>query len=496
VERQDGCGGGAGRRDELDRRQGALDDVGPALDDLRVDALTPARVVAGRIVVVGLGPAGPELVTQGTLDRLKGARRVVLRTTRHPAAIVAAGASSFDDVYEREPTLDDVYRTIVMRLVEMASDVSDGELVYAVPGSPVVAERTVELLVERAAGAGQIDVEVVPALSFLDLAWVRLGIDPVARGVRVVDGQRFEVDAAGQRGPLLVAQCDSVHVLSEVKLALDAGDVPALAPTSPVTVLHHLGLDDELVAEVPWEDLDRVVVPDHLTSLYLPHLAAPIGAEVQRFVELVDTLRRECPWDRKQTHTSLRRHLLEESYEVLEAIDELDVESGRGYDHLEEELGDLLFQVAFHSRLAAEEGRFTMADVARTVHDKLVSRHPHVFGDVEVADADEVVTNWEQIKKQEKGRESVFDGIPAAMPALLYALKIQKKAATLELGIEDADVVEPTADGSGHLTAEELGELLWGLVDQARVLGLDPEDALRAAAVRERDRLRALERFD
>jgi len=454
--------------------------------------------VAGRIAVVGLGPAGPDLVTQGTRDRLAGAAQVVLRTTRHPAAVVAAGASSFDEVYEREATLDAVYRTIVAELVAMASEVpDDGELVYAVPGSPVVAERTVELLVGRAADDPVLDVEVLPALSFLDLAWVRLGIDPVARGVRVVDGQRFEIEAAGERGPLLVAQCDSTHVLSEVKLALDAGDVPALAPGRAVTVLRHLGLDDELVAEVPWEELDRCVEPDHLTSLYLPHLAAPVGAEVQRFVELVDTLRRECPWDRKQTHSSLRRHLLEESYEVLEAIDELDVESGHGYDHLEEELGDLLFQVAFHSRLAAEEGRFTMADVARSVHDKLVSRHPHVFGDVEVAGADEVVTNWEQIKKQEKGRESVFDGIPAAMPALLYALKIQKKAATLELGVEDADVAgPPLVDGSEHLTAEELGARLWDLVDQARVLGLDPEDALRAAAGRERDRLRALEQSD
>jgi tetrapyrrole methylase family protein/MazG family protein len=454
--------------------------------------------MAGRIVVVGLGPAGPELVTKGTLDRLASAARVVLRTTRHPATVVAVGASSFDEVYEREATLDAVYRTIVAQLVTMATDLADGgELLYAVPGSPVVAERTVELLVERAAQDAELDVEVVPALSFLDLAWVRLGIDPVARGVRVVDGQRFEVDAAGERGPLLVGQCDAVHILSDVKLALDAGDVPALAPGSPVVVLRHLGLDDEQVVEVPWEDLDRAVEPDHLTSLYLPELAAPVGAEVQRFVELVDTLRRECPWDRKQTHTSLRRHLLEESYEVLEAIDELDVESGGGYEHLEEELGDLLFQVAFHSRLAAEEGRFTMADVARTVHDKLVSRHPHVFGEVEVAGADEVVANWEQIKKAEKGRESVFDGIPAAMPALLYALKIQKKAATLELGIEDADILTPSLiDGTEHLTTEELGALLWDLVDRARVLGLDPEDALRAAAVRERDRLRELEQSD
>jgi tetrapyrrole methylase family protein / MazG family protein len=295
--------------------------------------------MAARIVVVGLGPAGPDLITAGTSARLARADRRVLRTTRHPAAGAVVDAWSFDHVYDTEPTLDAVYRRIVGELIAMAREMGGGELVYAVPGSPVVAERTVELLlagVESDSDSG-VEVEVVPSLSFLDLAWVRLGIDPIARSVRVVDGQRFEIDAAGQRGPLLVAQCDSPAVLSEVKLALDAGIEPCLAPDAPVVVLQRLGLPDEAVFEVPWTELDRVVQPDHLTSLYLPALDAPVAAEVQRFIELVATLRAECPWDREQTHESLRRHLLEESYEVLEAIDQLDVESASGYEHLEEE---------------------------------------------------------------------------------------------------------------------------------------------------------------
>jgi len=305
--------------------------------------------------------------------------------------------------------------------------------------------------------------------------------------VRVVDGQRFDVVAAGERGPLLIAQCDSVHVLSDVKLALDGGIDPCLGPDEPVVVLQRLGLPDEAVFEVPWTDLDRVVQPDHLTSLFVPRLAAPVASEVQRFVELVATLRRECPWDAEQTHESLRRHLLEESYEVLEAIDGLDVDAGTGFEHLEEELGDLLFQVVFHATLATEEGRFTMADVATTVHDKLRSRHPHVFGDVEVGGADDVVANWEQIKKAEKGRASVFDGIPAALPALLFALKVQKKAATLGL---DGD---GSADGADELDADALGLALLALVDRARRAGIDPEDALRSATIAYRDRMRALE---
>jgi tetrapyrrole methylase family protein / MazG family protein len=444
------------------------------------------------IVVVGLGPAGPDLVTDGTLRQLERSKRVYLRTARHPAASVAAGAPTFDAVYEQEATLDAVYARIVDELVAAASAPGDDPVVYAVPGSPVVAERTVELLIERGRGDPDLEVEVVPAMSFLDLAWARLGIDPVARSVRLVDGQRFELAASGERGPLLVAQCDSSRVLSEVKLALDAGVDPALAPDASVTVLHHLGLPDERVFDVAWTELDRVVEPDHLTTIYIAELAAPVAAETQRLVELVETLRRECPWDRKQTHHSLRRHLLEESYEALEAIDELDAASAVGYEHLAEELGDLLFQIAFHSLLASEEGQFTMADVARGVHDKLVARHPHVFGDVEVGDADEVLTNWELIKKAEKGRESVFDGVPATLPALLYALKLQKKAASLGLPVDASTSSADDLDDAAF--AEAAGELFYALVDRARRVGVDPEDALRATSGARRDRLRALER--
>lgn len=446
--------------------------------------------MAARIVVVGLGPAGPDLITVGTLARLAGADRRVLRTTRHPAAVAVSDASSFDHIYDAEPTLDAVYRRIVAELLAMARDMAGGELVYAVPGSPVVAERTVELLlaqaVESGASSDAIDIEIVPSLSFLDLAWVRLGIDPIARAVRVVDGQRFEIDAAGQRGPLLVAQCDSATVLSDVKLALDAGIDTCLAPDAVVVVLQRLGLPDEAVFEVPWVELDRVE-PDHLTSLYVPDLVAPVASEVQAFIELVATLRAECPWDREQTHESLRRHLLEESYEVLEAIDHLDVEAREGYEHLEEELGDLLFQIVLHATLATEAGQFTLADVARTVNDKLRLRHPHVFGDVEVTGTDDVVANWEQIKKVEKGRDSVFDGIPDALPALLYALKVQKKAAILALD----DPSLPTAVGAD--SDADLGIALFNLVDRARQAGIDPEDALRATTRSYRDTMRARE---
>ncbi|MGH9245653.1 MAG: MazG family protein [Acidimicrobiales bacterium] len=423
-----------------------------------------------RVVVAGLGPAGDDLVTVGTVEALGRLDRVFLRTDRHPAAVAVAGASSFDHVYEAEATLEAVYRRIVEELVAATES---GTVGYAVPGSPVVAERTVLMLLAD----DRVDVTVVPALSFADLAWARLRVDPVAVGARLVDGHAFEVEAAGERGPLLVAQCDSRPVLSEIKLAVDDGIAP-----DTVTVLQRLGLSDEAVFDVGWPELDRAVGPDHLTSLWIPRLAAPIARDVARFAALVRVLRERCPWDREQTHHSLTRHLLEETYEALEAIEALDESTGVGYDHVEEELGDLLFQVVFHTTLAAEAGQFTLADVARRIHDKLVGRHPHVFGDAAADTAEAVVRNWEQLKRAEKGRDSVMDGISSALPALLYAHKVQRKAAAL--GIEAPATEPPPTD---------VGDALFELVAAARRVGVDPEIALRAAAVRFRDRVQAHE---
>ena len=442
--------------------------------------------MAARVVVVGLGPAGPELLTAEAAAAIARVPRRWLRTARHPAASAVPDASTFDGVYESAATFDEVYAGIVDALAEAAAE--HGEVLYAVPGSPVVGERSVELLLAD----GRVDVELVTGLSFLDLAWVRLGVDPLAVGARLVDGRRFAVEAAGERGPLLVAQCDAPHVLSEIKLAVDD------APDDPVTVLQRLGLPDESVWQVLWADLDRAVAPDHLTSLWIPSLAAPVGGELVRFAELVRTLRDRCPWDREQTHQTLTRHLLEETYEVLEAIEALPGAAAMG--HLEEELGDLLFQVVFHATLATEEGAFTLADVARGIHDKLVQRHPHVFGTVEAETADRVMANWEQIKKAEKGRASLMDGIPGDLPSLLYAHKVQRKAASVGFdwpGVGDVypKVAEELAEVQADPGPEELGDLLFAVVNVARHLGVDPEAALRGATAKFRDRFAAVERL-
>ncbi|MCY4037280.1 MAG: SAM-dependent methyltransferase, partial [bacterium] len=423
-----------------------------------------------KVIVVGLGPAGPELITGAVRDAIQRTRRRFVRTRRHPAAAAVNPAESFDAVYDQASSFEEVYRAIADRLV-FEAQVGDGDVLYAVPGSPLVAERTVELLRSMPAAG----LEVLGGLSFADLVWDRLGVDPLAAGVRLVDGRNFATDAAGERGPLLVAQCDAAHVLSDIKLAaLDSLDrAGAGEDPPPVVVLQRLGLADEHIFEVPWADLDHAVAPDHLTSLYVAELGAPISREVARFADLAAELRRRCPWDREQTHQSLRPHLLEETYEVLEALDAVDPETMSGYGDLEEELGDLLYQIVFHSVLAAEAGQFTLADVAQGIHDKLKSRHPHVFGpadsrSVESPDADQAVVNWEAIKRDQKGRSSVMDGIPPGLPALLLADKVIHKARSVGV-VPDFD-------------AATVAGRLFDVVLAAQAAGLDAESELRVLA--------------
>jgi tetrapyrrole methylase family protein / MazG family protein len=466
------------------------------------------------VTVVGLGPAGPELLAEHTASLLSSPQAYV-RTARHPAAASFGRLHAFDHLYESAATFEEVYAAIVEELIAAAVAAAPEPVVYAVPGSPLVAERTVELL--RA--DERVDVTVLPALSFLDLAWAALGVDPVAEGVRLVDATAIgRVHLAA--GPLLVAQCWSRLVLSDVKLALED---TAAEPPQPV-ILHHLGLPDEVVVPVDWWELDRTLEPDHLTSLYIPAATSSgaadqavfAGAAVANLVTLMDTLRERCPWDRAQTHASLMPHLVEECYEVLDALASLaapekagSVEGDErdGQDtaaaHLQEELGDLLFQIVFHARLADEAGSFDLADVARTVHDKLVHRHPHVFAAVTIDSAEEVEQNWEDIKKSEKGRRSVTEGIPAALPALMLTTKLARKARAIGLDpatVSDGSVLanlaslaeraarrEPHPDDPLSSDADEarrqVGDVLYAVANLAQRVGVDAEQALRDRAL-------------
>jgi len=226
------------------------------------------------------------------------------------------------------------------------------------------------------------------------------------------------------------------------------------------------------------------------------------AARLVEMLEVIEALRAPegCPWDREQSHRSLRPYLLEETYELLEAIDSEDDEE------ILEELGDVLLQVFMHHAIAQEEGRFTIAEIAHHATAKMINRHPHVFGDVEAASAEQVLANWEGLKQKEtrkRGRVSALEGAPKTLPALAWALSIQKRAARVGFDwSQDAGVLDKVAEEAAELAAEteksrqeeELGDLLFTLVNLARRMRINPEDALRGSSNRFYSRFEAMER--
>jgi tetrapyrrole methylase family protein/MazG family protein len=450
--------------------------------------------VTPRITVVGLGPGGEGQVTAETLAAIAACAHRYVRTSRHPTAHLVGDAVAFDDVYESADRFADVYATIADRLVLAAAE--HGEILYAVPGSPLVLEQTVRLL----EADDRVATTVLPAVSFLDLAWSRLGVDPVEAGVRLVDGHEFATAASGQRGPLLVAHTHADWVLSAVKLAVEeaSGD-------EPVTILQGLGTPAERVVETTWSELDRAIDADHLTCVYVPRLADPVGDHYVRFHELARQLRERCPWDQEQTHQTLVPYLVEEAFELVDALRAQDSSDPASDEHVIEELGDLLYHVEFHAAIAEQDGRFSIVDVVDNVHDKLVRRHPHVFGSVEANDSTTVEANWEAIKRVEKERASVLEGVARSQPALAYAQQLGRKVARVGFDWTDADhamtdvaaeldeLAEARSEQDQAAIDDEFGDVLFALVNVARHLGVDAEVALRASAGKFRRRFEAVE---
>ena len=463
----------------------------------------------GTLTIVGLGPGAAGHLSLETLKLLEE-RFVILRTEVHPtvAELKRRGISfiSCDAWYEKEATFEEVYDKISSFVIEQAKN---KEVVYAVPGSPLVAERTVTLLREKAKRYN-IPLTIKPAMSFLDLAYVDLGIDPID-GLRIIDAQDFSALADAGQYPLMVTQVYNQMVASDMKLTL----MDILPDETEVYFLRNLGLEDEECRKIPLFEMDRQPVIDHLTSIFVPRqpeealqsmlqsvkddsdtdgywerfplLRHKTRFDVRPLADVMQVLREPggCPWDREQDFDTIRANLIEECYEFLEAVDDKDTHG------MAEELGDILMQVVFHARMAEEKGMFTLQDVIDGVTDKLIERHPHVFGTVKVANSDEVLTNWEAIKLQEKPeRERVLDGIYKGLPSLLRAHKIQKRVAKVGFDWTETEDVkkkvleewkefnEAAALQDQEAMEWELGDLYFSLVNFARHLGLESETAL------------------
>jgi MazG family protein len=439
----------------------------------------------GTLTIVGLGPGKVGHISMETLWAIKAAQEVILRTQVHPSVSLFAQEGikfvTCDHFYEENSDFEHVYEQITDYVLK---ETEDKDIVYAVPGSPLVAERTVVLLREKAAQMG-IALAILPAMSFLDLIYTRVGIDPI-EGLRVIDAKDEQALADAGKYPLIVTQVYSKLVASELKISL----MEVLPDETEIFFLRNLGLEDEDFLRIPLFELDRQEHIDHLTTVYIPAVAQAGIMDIKPLDEVVRTLRAPggCPWDREQTHSSIRQGMLEEAYELLEAIDDKDVEGMR------EELGDVLLQVVFHARLAEEAGVFTMQNVVDDIVAKLIHRHPHVYGTIEVANTTDVLKNWEALKAEEKkDRKRVLDGIAKGLPALMRAYKLQSKAAKVGFDWNNKDDVwakvleeleelqEAVKENNIAHIEWELGDTIFALANYARHLNLEPETAVNAA---------------
>ncbi|MEA1903905.1 MAG: nucleoside triphosphate pyrophosphohydrolase [Actinomycetota bacterium] len=445
------------------------------------------------ITITGLGP--------GDLDRVPGpvltilldpSLSVVARTEHHPAAQQLASKREVifcDDLYDSTDSFDEVYTAIAERVIQKSHS---GHVVYVVPGSPMVGEFAVRKIVELSP-----ETELIPAESFVDAILAEVGYDPLDRGLQILNGHDLP-DPLILDKPTIVAHLDRPEILADV--AASIGRV--LADGATVTVLANVGSPDATVADVDIDEVDSSLA-GYRTSLFID--AEPgglIGA-----VRTMRTLRTECPWDREQTHKTLVKNLVEETYELVDALQQLDegTEDWVGYAEVEDELGDVLLQVLFHETIARGPGFFDIDSVAETMRRKLVRRHPHVFGDVSAGTPEEVKANWDRIKAEERQDEpeSALDGVPSGMPGLHRSAKIQNRAAKVGFDWETAGQVLPKVQEElDELTVEmaedgdveaELGDLVFSVVNLARHLGVDVELALRGATGRFETRFRKME---
>ena len=430
------------------------------------------------IYVVGLGPSLLGEITLESLHLLQTADQVIVRTKQHPSVeqLATQGVEfiSCDCFYESSDSFEEVYKKIVKFCLQESRKYSN--IVYAVPGSPLVAERTVQLL-RTEAQAENIAIKILPAMSFLDLVYSRLALD-VCDGLKIIDALQIGKVQSKEDLPLVITQVYNKQVASDVKLSL----MDYYDDATEIVFMRNLGLPDERVAKIFLYELDRQEDINHLTTVYLPCQESIFN--MAELIETVELLRTPdgCMWDREQTHETIRHNFIEEVYEVIEAIDNQDL------NLLCEELGDVLLQVVFHAQIAKESGNFDLQDVIDGITEKLIRRHPHVFGKIEVNNTKEILTNWDKIKAEEKSeRKYILDGVTKGLPALMCAYKLQSKVAKVGFDWQDLEPVYAkvyeeleevkTAVGKKELE-KELGDLLFSVVNLARHLQIVPEIAL------------------
>ena len=462
-----------------------------------------------RLTIAGLGPGHPDLIPAAVLQAAREARKVLVRTANHPAVAFlrekGVAFETFDSLYNDAPDFDHLYGSMAERVLECARR---EDTLYAVPGNPLLAERSVEIILGSPEGK---EAAVIPATGFAEAILSALRV-AAPSGYLLVDAYDIYhgLVSAGpaELVPTIVFQTHDDVLMSAAKLWL----LEYLSPDREVSVVRAAGAGPlEKVVNTQIEELDRLGLADPLTSVYVPPVGRGLASVHSeglwtRFLSVLAALRGEhgCPWDKEQTYESLTQYVLEEAHELVSAALEKDA------NKLREELGDLLLEIGLYCQIARERGDFQPGDVLTGIIEKLVRRHPHVFGTETLQSSLEVRERWAEIKREEEGRYEkvhyLMDEVQEGLPALLKAQKQQALAA--EVGF-DWDSVRPVfdkvreeldelerAETSGIIEdiRAEAGDLLFACVNLARKMGVDSETALLAAVNKFSKRFRLMEK--
>ncbi|WP_053216942.1 bifunctional methyltransferase/pyrophosphohydrolase YabN [Virgibacillus senegalensis] len=454
--------------------------------------------MANKMEIIGLGAGDINQLPLGIYRKLLNKQeKIYVRTLDHPVidSLRQEGVSftSFDEVYEKNQDFSSVYQEIADYLANAAGE---RDVIYAVPGHPMLAEKTVQLLLDN----DKLDVTVMGGQSYLDALFTALRIDPID-GFQFVDATSFKRNELEYRHHLVFCQVYDAFVASEVKLTL----LEDLSPEHPVTIVEAAGSNQEKLVTIPLVELDQSATLSNLTSVYVPPAAdTELNHQFFRLREVIAQLRgpNGCPWDKKQTHQSLRQYLLEEAYEFIEAVNAEDD------DGMIEEIGDVLLQVMLHSQIGEDEGFFSIDDVIGTLTNKMIRRHPHVFGEATAETAEQVMDNWQKIKaeeKQEQAESSLLSEIPQELPQLMAAEELQKKAAKVGFDWGEAEPIwqklheelnewrEAVEQGEQEEIEKEFGDFLFAIVNLARYYKVNPELSLNRTNNKFRNRFSYIE---
>lgn len=440
------------------------------------------EVALYKITIVGMGPGGEDYLTMEAYRVLTQSDNVILRTDQHPIVpfLVENGMryTSCDAFYDQFETFEEVYEAIALEILEKAKH---APVVFAVPGNPFVAEKTVAHIIAHK----EWDIRIVHGTSFIDAIVTAMKYDPVY-GLVVLDALALEDEQLNLKKDHLFIQVYDQMVASSLKLKL----MDFIEDETMVTVIQAAGIpSEERIENIPLYELDRH--PEwfnHLTSVFVPG-GKVMKTDMGALIQIMEQLRSEtgCPWDREQNHHTLIPYLIEEAYEVKDAILSEDA------DALVDELGDVLLQVVFHATIANENGYFEMSDIIQSICEKMIRRHPHVFGDVLVNDSTDVLVNWQAIKDVEKANRSITESMQSvtfSLPALMRAQKIQKKASSIGFEWDEPThamdkIIEEVEELKAALNAgeqvairEEFGDMLLIMSHVASMLKLDAEQVL------------------